>query len=333
MPLSQYSLFQGDDVDQARQALSGMHGPIRFEPVSGGPAFKIVISGLRLRSFFATSSFFSTAYEGASAEPLDHHMIQLTLKGTSTYDIKRTTLEKDDHIATVPGRTGVIIPSGHQVSVRPGGDNVFLGLIIPDQDMREFLSTWTGHNRFDPIKFNPMLKLANSRTSSFLMFLNYIFEELDRPSGLLRSPAALASLEHMIMTFMLTGLEHNLDGLFSRSAPEANIEMVHVVEQYLEANALKPVDMHVLSTVTGHSTGSIYRSFRRHRDYTPMQFLRSVRMGLARGKLLNPVPGDTVTKTAHECGFCHLGRFAVEYRRRFGESPSRTLERAVKDRL
>ena len=26
-------------------------------------------------------------------------------------------------------------------------------------------------------------------------------------------------------------------------------------------------------------------------------------------------------------GFCHLGRFAVEYRRRFGESPSQTLRR------
>ena len=63
-------------------------------------------------------------------------------------------------------------------------------------------------------------------------------------------------------------------------------------------------------------------------SYTPMEFLRHVRMRLARQRLLHARPGDSVTGIATRCGFAHLGRFAVDYKRRFGESPSETLERA-----
>jgi AraC-like DNA-binding protein len=38
-------------------------------------------------------------------------------------------------------------------------------------------------------------------------------------------------------------------------------------------------------------------------------------------------PGENVTVLAMGFGFTHMGRFAVEYRQRFGESPSETLRR------
>jgi transcriptional regulator GlxA family with amidase domain len=37
---------------------------------------------------------------------------------------------------------------------------------------------------------------------------------------------------------------------------------------------------------------------------------------------------STVTEIATGFGFLELGRFSVEYRRAFGESPSQTLQRA-----
>ena len=38
-------------------------------------------------------------------------------------------------------------------------------------------------------------------------------------------------------------------------------------------------------------------------------------------------PGATVTGIATEHGFLELGRFAMRYRRQFGETPSQTLAR------
>ena len=37
-------------------------------------------------------------------------------------------------------------------------------------------------------------------------------------------------------------------------------------------------------------------------------------------------PSESVTRIALDAGFRQLGRFAVEYRKRFGECPSETLK-------
>ncbi|MGA9539901.1 MAG: helix-turn-helix domain-containing protein, partial [Methyloceanibacter sp.] len=41
-------------------------------------------------------------------------------------------------------------------------------------------------------------------------------------------------------------------------------------------------------------------------------------------------PDQTVTSIATHLGFFELGRFAVRYRKRFGEKPSETLGRRAK---
>ena len=41
--------------------------------------------------------------------------------------------------------------------------------------------------------------------------------------------------------------------------------------------------------------------------------------------------GRHVTEIATALGFVELGRFSVEYRRAFGESPSETLRRALRE--
>jgi AraC-like DNA-binding protein len=65
----------------------------------------------------------------------------------------------------------------------------------------------------------------------------------------------------------------------------------------------------------------------------PCRRLRMLRMAQARQALLSadcePV---TVTEVATCFGFMELGRFSVEYREAFGESPSQTLSRACRMR-
>jgi len=59
-----------------------------------------------------------------------------------------------------------------------------------------------------------------------------------------------------------------------------------------------------------------------------MRYLRHVRLERAHQELVQAQPGETtVTRTAGRWGFTHLGRFASEYRRAFGELPSTFLSR------
>jgi len=55
--------------------------------------------------------------------------------------------------------------------------------------------------------------------------------------------------------------------------------------------------------------------------------LRDIRFERARRRLLLGRPGTRVMDVAATSGFPHFGRFSIEYRRRYGETPSQTLKR------
>jgi AraC family transcriptional regulator, ethanolamine operon transcriptional activator len=74
---------------------------------------------------------------------------------------------------------------------------------------------------------------------------------------------------------------------------------------------------------------TLSRAFRVIRGTTPSGYLRVLRLGQVRQALLSADGGtETVTQIAMRFGFRELGRFAVDYRATFGESPSETLRGA-----
>ena len=68
-------------------------------------------------------------------------------------------------------------------------------------------------------------------------------------------------------------------------------------------------------------------AFRERFGLTPAAFLKARRLALARQQLLclNPA-NSSVGQVAGALGFTHVGQFAADYRRAFGETPSETLK-------
>jgi len=70
----------------------------------------------------------------------------------------------------------------------------------------------------------------------------------------------------------------------------------------------------------------VQRCFREYFDLTITDYLKTIRLDGANRELAGADSGEvSVTKIALHNGFSHLGRFSLAYRRRFGESPSETL--------
>jgi transcriptional regulator GlxA family with amidase domain len=89
-----------------------------------------------------------------------------------------------------------------------------------------------------------------------------------------------------------------------------------------------PVHIADLCRIATVSQRTLRNAFHVVHGMTPYRYLRAMRMGAARKALLSPdSAGLTVTQVATQFGFFELGRFAVEYRAAFGESPSATLRR------
>ena len=81
-----------------------------------------------------------------------------------------------------------------------------------------------------------------------------------------------------------------------------------------------------LASIAGTSGRTLQRQFLSFLGKTPQTVLRDIGFEQARRELLLGLPGK-IMDVAARSGFPHVGRFAVEYRRRYGETPSQTVKR------
>jgi AraC-like DNA-binding protein/Tfp pilus assembly protein PilF len=95
----------------------------------------------------------------------------------------------------------------------------------------------------------------------------------------------------------------------------------------MQANPERDWSPATLASIAGVSSRTMQRQFRTFLGKTPRAVLHDIRFEAARRELLRSLPDARMMDIAHRYGFTHCGRFSVEYRRRFGESPSQTLTR------
>src|SRR5258707_1100689 len=89
----------------------------------------------------------------------------------------------------------------------------------------------------------------------------------------------------------------------------------------------RPISMGSLAEHCGVAERTLNAHFRIFVGLSPIRYLRRLRLVAAREALLAAEPGISVTEVARRYHFDHLGRFASQYRRAFGEPPSATLRR------
>jgi AraC-like DNA-binding protein len=107
--------------------------------------------------------------------------------------------------------------------------------------------------------------------------------------------------------------------------------IVTSIEDIVRSHLDQPLHLSDLCRIASVTEHSVRSAFRRVYRATPSRYLREIRMSEARKALLAPDSNDlTVTDVAMRFGFYEIGRFSVNYRLRFGESPSTTLRRAYR---
>ena len=105
-------------------------------------------------------------------------------------------------------------------------------------------------------------------------------------------------------------------------------ELVEQAERFALANIQTPFDIPTLCRALAVSERTLRKAFQKIRGLPPCRRLRTLRLSGARQALLSAHDRcETVTEIATSFGFVELGRFSVEYRKIFGESPSETLGR------
>ena len=124
-------------------------------------------------------------------------------------------------------------------------------------------------------------------------------------------------------------ITYPLDMYPGRQASDGRSYLVQRAEKLALAYVDKPLQVSALSRAIGVSERTLRKLFNEIHGRPPSRHLRMLRLSQVRGALLS-ARGQlvTVTEIATAFGFAELGRFSVEYRKVFGESPSQTLHQA-----
>jgi AraC-like DNA-binding protein len=147
----------------------------------------------------------------------------------------------------------------------------------------------------------------------------------DMPDALAR-PATAKSLEHELVHTMVACLAGHPQ-IGSRPHTDAHFKVIARFEDFLAEKQQEPVYLAEICAAIGISERSLRSCCQKHLSMGPIHYLWLRRMHMARRSLLAADPqSETVTEIATANGFWELGRFSVEYRRLFGESPSATLK-------
>lgn len=146
----------------------------------------------------------------------------------------------------------------------------------------------------------------------------------DRPGAKMQ----MTEIEEAMATALLCSARHNYRAIMDDPVSGAAPWQVARVENYIEANWNKPLQIEELVAETGASARSIFRTFKHYRGYSPMDFLKRRRLEHAMLLLGDPACEKSVTDIAFDCGFNDLSRFSRDFLAAFGVKPSAVRRRA-----
>jgi len=118
----------------------------------------------------------------------------------------------------------------------------------------------------------------------------------------------------------------------ARAMPVANARWAAVMSacRLIERHFPAVLTLNELSRDSGVGARTLEYGFREIYGTTPSNFARSLRLTRSRMALLRAKSYTPINEIASAFGFKHMGQYARDYRRWFGETPSATLARAQK---
>lgn len=228
--------------------------------------------------------------------------------------------------AIVTPGMGAVISATDSVHMRWSDDLQLLVLRVSREILERKLYALTGERVARPVVFDPVFG-ANGSGATLAATVRTLQSSID-DFGADGLPAVLATeFEELVLSMLLLEHPHSHSDGIVRHMPTSPSKAVRLATEYVRERYAQPITVDELARAAHVSERSLYEAFRREFGQSPMAWVRRFRLEQARAALLaaDPGAGATVSSIAADSGFGHVGRFASEYRARYGESPARTL--------
>jgi AraC-like DNA-binding protein len=206
-------------------------------------------------------------------------------------------------------------------------DSPQLLIRIEEPALRAYLTRLRGRRLSGPLVFQPEFDLASDVAVRWHAAVQLLHTEVYHAGSLVQRGHGISGIEELLMNSLLYIQPSNYHDEFVRPVADPGRRVVQDAMKYIDAHLAEPITMESIARNVHMSIRSIQQGFRDELGVSPMTYLRDRRLERVHDELADALPSDgvTVTDVASRWGFHHLGSFAVEYRKRWGMTPSETL--------
>jgi AraC-like DNA-binding protein len=252
----------------------------------------------------------------------DDYWLQMSVSGSMRIFNGKETVICDQRRAAFASPTH---SDRYRVEYGPGCGGVRLSLF--KANLMSCLAALLGDQPQKSLTFSPGMDLSQGHGRSIVEHILLAVRDLDQPESSFWHEATMTAFQNFIMTSLLLSQPHSFSDALARLDKNVTTREIKRAIDFIHANLDMPITIKDIIDVTGVPGRTLFKHFRDYQGISPMQYLRNARFDRVRRARLAAETHASVTMIAMEAGFMHLGRFAVEYRQRFGESPSETLRR------
>ena len=307
------------DVDEARVEVGRLFCPHRLTP-SGGADLRLRLSARRLGDLGLIRLDYGAPVRIEPGQLTSFYLVQRPLGG------RAGIRQGKDEIVSSPSLASVLSPH-LPVTMSWGQDNAQSIVYFSRQAVQDHLGRLLGHPVSGPVHFELGMSSATAAAQAWLRAVDYVQQELDRGNPFFLDPRQRAQVEGMLIGQLLAAQPHNYSCALESGVAAAS-RVVRAAVELIDGHYAEALTVPDLAEAVGVSVRALQEGFRRDLGSSPTAYLRERRLAAARTALLAADPRERkVSDIAPSHGFLHLGRFSVEYRRAFGESPSTTLAR------
>ncbi|WNV77048.1 AraC family transcriptional regulator [Geodermatophilus sp. DSM 44513] len=322
--LGRYRLVGSSDLDEARERVGEVFCPHGLEPVgtrAGGRPQAVRFNSVTFGAVGLSYLSYGRTVR-IRPQPLQSFvLVQVPLRGRAVVRTGGREVVSDRRVASVPD------PEADLDMTWEDG-NAQLIVRVDRQALEAQLYRLLGRPPAKPLRLATSLDTTTRAARSWLSTVELLRADLDGPGGL-RHPVLQTQAERLVMSQLLAAIPHSSSAELAAIGGDGTPPVPRVIrraDQLITGHCREPLTVEDVAEAVGLSVRSLQEGFRRHLDTTPTARLREARLAGVRAELAACDPArTTVSRVAADWGLHHLGRFALAYRERFGESPSDTL--------
>ena len=320
IPLNEYEVLHSCDLDEVRERVANFYCPHSLYLKSA----RCRLDTRYHRVSFGHISFNYLSY-GADVSVVPgefgrFYMIELPLSGSACINYGKTSVRSEASI-------GAVVSSSQPVSSEWSGDAKRLMVQIDRNFMERYATSILGHPLKNPLDFALELDLSSDIGSGLRSYVEYITQQLNDYNYFDKYHLVRRQVVRSILAMLLNGQANNYSEEMKAIEMPGAPKHIQRAYDYIMAHYGEDVDIDDLIRVSGISARALFAGFKRYKGISPMVALKTRRLQAVRDALKLMGPGETITCIAYEWGFSHMGNFAKDYQKMFGELPSETVQK------